>query len=260
MASRKKAESPRRVGHVVRRLVSGAALVGLGACIGVVVGTVWKVPEMLVQRLREVPRRVDLAGPESQLPVAELPEFAALQDSSPTGKKAASQPKQPKTVSRAQPREKAVAQPTQPSPSTPPVAARPSRESGPPPRKEKAPVPAPAAAKVAKAPVDPPPSVKSSREVIDQIRKSSAESTTEQGAERTGPLQVVQIAAYTDRRSAEALVRRLSADGLDPFVSDTQPRGEVRYRVRVRPRPGQQIESLADELKSRGFSVWIASE
>lgn len=71
---------------------------------------------------------------------------------------------------------------------------------------------------------------------------------------------VIQIASYTDRRSADALATRLRRSGLQAYVSHTRPEGKPRYRVRVRPSGGLAPRELAARLKDHGFSVWVTSE
>lgn len=71
---------------------------------------------------------------------------------------------------------------------------------------------------------------------------------------------VIQIASYTDRRSAEALTSRLRRGGFQAYVSDTRPAGTRRYRVRVRPSGGLAAREIAAKLADRGFSVWVTSE
>ncbi|MFQ5698439.1 MAG: SPOR domain-containing protein [Myxococcota bacterium] len=71
---------------------------------------------------------------------------------------------------------------------------------------------------------------------------------------------VIQIASYTDRRSADALATRLRRSGFQAYVSHTRPEGKPRYRVRVRPSGGLAPRELAARLKDHGFSVWVTSE
>jgi cell division septation protein DedD len=71
---------------------------------------------------------------------------------------------------------------------------------------------------------------------------------------------VVQVASYTDARSAEALVQRLHESGYEAYVSDTHPDGQMRFRVRVRPGGPRDVNQLAAELGARGYSVWITRE
>ena len=65
-----------------RRLVSGTGLLAVGTCVGIVVGTVWNVPELLIQRLRRPVQVVELAPVELPGP-ADLPEFRSLQRPAP---------------------------------------------------------------------------------------------------------------------------------------------------------------------------------
>jgi cell division septation protein DedD len=71
---------------------------------------------------------------------------------------------------------------------------------------------------------------------------------------------VVQVAAYRDSRSAEALVRRLLREGFHAYVSQGHPGGDIRYRVRVWPSPDQKVAQLSSTLQQRGFSVWVTKE
>ncbi|MCH6563052.1 MAG: SPOR domain-containing protein, partial [Myxococcales bacterium] len=84
--------------------------------------------------------------------------------------------------------------------------------------------------------------------------------TLQLGTDETGPSEVVQVAAYTDRKGAEVLVGRLRKRGFDSYISDTQPKGSHRYRVRVRPPSGDSANQLAARLEAQGHGVWITKE
>ncbi len=103
-------------------------------------------------------------------------------------------------------------------------------------------------------PPDPAPEPKLAERVIAEI------AARDKTPERSGPSQVVQVAAYTDREMAEALVRRLRKRGFDSYISDTQPKGSHRYRVRVRPALRGSVKRLASRLESQGHGVWITKE
>jgi cell division septation protein DedD len=76
----------------------------------------------------------------------------------------------------------------------------------------------------------------------------------------SGPQSVVQVAAHTDRQMAEALMRRLQESGFHSYISGTRPKGQHRYRVRVRPEAGASVKKLASRLEAQGFGVWITTE
>ena len=214
-----------------RRLVSGTLLVVVGACVGVVVGTVWNVPELLIERLRRPVEVVELA-PDPPAAATDLPEFRSLQRGAPP-------------------------RPTPGPVAAPPRAAEPRRE----PQAAREPTaarePAPASegvAGVAGAAPAAAPVESAARTLIAEIAERSA-------AVRPTPAgEVVQVAAYTDARSAEALVRRLQVRGYGAFVSQTVPEGRLRYRVRVRPAAGEDVARLAQELEASGYGVWITRE
>lgn len=201
-----------------RRLASGTGLIAVGTCVGIVVGTVWNVPELLIERLRRPVQIVELAPVDLPGP-ADLPEFRSLQ--------------------RRAPQRSAVA----------PVAPAPRAA----PAKQRSPAPsAPAPARPTRAAAAP--SQTSAQTVIADISRR----TTGRVPSPSG--KVVQVAAYTDARSAEALVRRLRERGYDSFVSSSVPQGRLRFRVRVRPAAGQEVAQLAEALGASGYGVWITRE
>ncbi len=186
----------------VRKLVTAALLVAIGGSVGLVVGSVSNVPELLLTWLAHERTTVSLgvpsAPPAAEMPAAEsteLREFPNLQKPAP----------------RAPP---------------PPAVAAP---------------PPPASA----------PAAPNHEAVIAAIERKRVVAPA-------GP--VVQIASYTDPRSADALVARLRRLGFDSYVSNTSPQGEPRFRVRVRPAPGEDPARIASKLSANGFSVWVTRE
>lgn len=201
-----------------RRMITGAALLGIGCSIGLVVGTVSNIPELLLSWASREGTTVELAAPGSAAPAparaAELQEFPKLQEPAK-----ASAPSSP-----------AIAR-------VPPVAA--------------APPPAPAERPVATPAAKPEPPAPAKDVVVASLAKKGAPAP---------PGAVVQVAAYSDARAADALVRRLRGQGLDAYVSDQKPDGQQRYRVRVRPAAGQDPRQLAAKLGQSGLSVWVTRE
>lgn len=200
----------------MRRFVTGAALLGIGCAVGLVVGTVSNVPELLLAWAARDATSVELASPEPAPPtrVAELQEFPKLQEPA-----------------------KAT-----PPPANAPLARNPQVAAPPPTAAPAKPQPAPAATTPAPA---------SKAAVVASLAKKTA--PTPGGS-------VVQVAAYSDARAAEALARRLRGQGFDSYVSDQKPDGQQRYRVRVRPAAGQDPKQLAAKLGQSGLSVWVTRE
>ena len=205
MARGESSQRRARPAGVVRRFLSGTVLLTIGGSVGIVVGTLWNVPEILLARLLQPVQRIDLARDAAELSTGPLPGFESLQRGI-EGRRA-------RVPARA---------------AKPPVSA--------------APRPPPRAAS---------PKQRAAEEVIADLAARS-------GAPGEGA--VVQVASYTDRRAADALVRRLRAGGFESFLSDTRPGGTRRYRVRVRPRPGRDPKILAARLAREGFSVWVTNE
>src|SRR5262245_57017201 len=71
----------------LRRMVTGAALLGIGCAIGLVIGTVSNVPELLLAWAGRDATSVDLAAaePAPSQPVTELQEFPKLQEAAKPG-------------------------------------------------------------------------------------------------------------------------------------------------------------------------------
>jgi cell division septation protein DedD len=208
-------ERPRASTGGFRRLASGTGLLAVGTCVGIVVGTVWNVPELLIERLRRPVQIVELAPVDLPGP-PDLPEFRSLQGRAP---------------------QRSAVAPVAPAPRTAPA-------------KQRSPAPTPARPTRAAAA----PSQTSAQTVIAGISRRTT------GGAPSPSGKVVQVAAYTDARSAEALVRRLRERGYDSFVSSSVPQGKLRFRVRVRPARGQEVAQLAEALGASGYGVWITRE
>ncbi len=210
----------------MRRFVTGAALLGIGCSIGLVVGTVSNVPELLLAWAARDGTTVELPGrevaPTPTPRVADLQEFPKLQEAAKARRPAVNVP----------------------------LAANPPVASPPPTPKPAPAAPAPAPAPAAAAAPLPAPATKQS--VVANLAKRTA--TPAPGGA------VVQVASYSDARAADALVRRLRGQGFDSYVSDQKPDGQQRYRVRVRPAAGQDPKQLAAALGQSGLSVWVTRE
>jgi cell division septation protein DedD len=217
----------------VRSGLSATALLLIGGCVGLTLGSLLDGPRVFLRHLLEPSESAEIAGGPLPVAPAELTEYRALQQ----------------TGARPKPR---------PAP-PPPVAAPEPR----PPQSTAAQAPAPRSrpAQVATPPTEP--EVKA-RQLIDEMAAKRAAARDNQAKPRPEPpregSKVVQIAAYKDIRSAEALVRRLRRGGFDSYVSRTRPEGEERFRVRVSPSGGSDIETLATQLRERGFSIWVTTE
>jgi cell division protein FtsN len=202
-------------GAALKRFFFGSALVGVGVCLGIVLGTVWDLPELLLRRLLEAPRTVSLAPPDSSAPEEPLAAFRELQSKT---------------------RRKRRSPASTPAPPAPPVRA---------------------AAESAEQRTEPEPARKApsaaDRALADVAARAVSRSAPDDQV-------VIQVASYTDRRSAEALVTRLRRGGFDSYLSHTRPEGQTRYRVRVRPSGELGPAELAGKLQSSGFSTWITTE
>jgi cell division protein FtsN len=217
------ARTERKTG--LRRTAAALLLLGVGVALGLVIGNIWSVPSVLWDWWRE-PGQTLVLAPEAEEPPATAPleAFRELQEGKPRPGPGRAQPArtEPDTV------EPARAQPTQLEAQPRDVAAR-----GPSPAE----VPQDAATRAI-------------ARIFDQVETTDAPPGGE----------VVQVAAYRDLRSAEALARRLVRDGFKAYVSGKHPPGDLRHRVRVRPATGQDVYGLAGELEERGFGVWVTEE
>ncbi len=201
--------------------LAGSGLLSIGICLGVVMGSVLDGPRLFVRRLTQPTERVELRPSATALEAELLPAFRELQ------------------------RERPV------PPPSPPPAARPSPPAVAPPSPRPRARPEVAAAPVRRAPAP-------GSEVAERVIAELA--AREKSAPKTGPSEVVQVAAYTDRKMAEALVGRLRKRGFDSYISGTQPKGSHRFRVRVRPPSGDSANQLAARLEAQGHGVWITKE
>jgi cell division septation protein DedD len=199
----------------VRSGLSATALLLIGGCAGLALGSLLDGPRVFLRHLLEPSESTEIVGVSAPAAPAELTEYRALQQTRPRAKPPSAQPP-PST-----PESKAV---------TPP-------------------------------PVRPEVQV---RDLIDEIAAKRAatrspEAQPQSARQRVGS-KVVQIAAYRDIRSAEALARRLRRSGFDSYVSSTRPEGEERFRVRVSPSADTDIGTLASQLRERGFPIWVTTE
>lgn len=216
----------------LRGLISGAVLLVLGGCLGLVLGSLLDAPRLLLHRLQGPVETVELPPPEPE-PVTErredLAEYRALQEQ-----------REPETPSPPAPRSK---------PAPPQVAAAPPQNQG-------------ARAEEAVRPQEP--EADSVIRALANEHESPAASlpkpaSTEQGS-KASDSRVVQVGAYADLAAARAAVAGLRADGLDAYVSDQRAPGRYPYRVRVRPAAGESAAELSRELEGRGLEVWITRE
>jgi cell division septation protein DedD len=225
------------------RVGTGLLLLAVGVSLGIVAGTASNLPELLYRRARDGSQVVDLAVEPTK--PADLHAMGDLE--SPTKPGAARPAVDPAAPPRARAPEPA---PAKAAPDAAPPAARPAEPTRAAAREPRpvsaAPPPASSAPKTEKPP--------SAEAVMADIARR------QQPGAAAGAGRVIQIASYTDRRSADALVNRLRKQGFDSFVSTTRAEGTERFRVRVRPAAGRDERQVASDLESRGFSVWVTSE
>jgi len=216
---RRRSERPR--GASLLRLFYGASLVALGACLGIVVGSLSETPRLMLERLRGPVETVDVSSRGEETPPSE-PAPAVLERYGELQEGKAPRPQKSSPTKALPPEEVEPPPPLVPPPdlaTAPPVAAAPpvAPESAP----TKASVEAPAAAQ----PHTP----------------------------------VVQVASYVERKPADELVVKLEGSGFDAYVS--QPAAtNGRYRVRIRPRTDESVAELAKRLRGFGFDTWATSE
>ncbi len=215
---------PRGIAFV--RFVYGAGLVALGACLGIVIGSLSETPRLLLERMRGPVETVEIAAPipaerESEPAAAKLEAFGDLQEGK-APRSAGPLPASPKPVVESEPPPERVPPselPT-PEPISPPVAAAP-------------PAPAP---ELPATPRD-----------------------DETAAVKPAGGAVVQVASYVERKPAEDLVAKLKSTGFQAYVS--QPAAaNGRYRVRIRPDAGESAGDLAKRLRGFGFDTWATTE
>jgi cell division septation protein DedD len=215
---RRDPRAPRFAGLL--RLGYGAGLVALGACLGIVIGSLSETPRLVLERLRGPVETVEIAVPAREVAKAgseapPLERFGDLQEGrSPKSERAA------------------------PAPAKPAVEAEPPPPLVPPAELEPAPP-------VAAAP--PPPS-----------SPAPAPAETRASAQPSGGA-VVQVASYVERKPADDLVRKLGESGFDAYVSQPAAMNG-RFRVRIRPAAGESAGDLATRLRGFGFDTWATSE
>jgi cell division septation protein DedD len=210
------------------RYLYGALLVAIGACVGIVIGSLSETPRLLLERIRGPVETVDLEPAPAEAPKSPPPleAFGDLQ----TGAKpkaerpvAAPPPASPPAASAAHP-------PSPPTAANPPVATPPPVASAPP-----KPAPAPA---------------KSADELVRALEKKTAPE---------GRGSVIQVLSLAERPQADAMVAKLKSQGFEPYVT-AMPDKSGRFRVRVRPSAGQSAPELEQKLKALGFKTWITVE
>lgn len=216
-------------GPALLRFVYGAGLLALGACLGIVIGSLSETPRLLLERLRGPVETVEIASPEKLEKVEEpaaskLEVFGDLQEGK-APKPAKAPAANAKPPAEAEPPPELVPAAELPKPAPPPV-----------------PTPEPAAPAVAAAP---PPSAAVESDPPAAVKPSG-------GA-------VVQVASYVERKPAEELVAKLRGTGFQAYVS--QPAAvNGRFRVRIRPDEGESAADLAKRLRGFGFDTWATSE
>ncbi len=210
-------------GSAALRVVYGSALVALGACLGIVIGSLSETPRLLLERLRGPVETVEVGARAAESPVAApsaapLERFGELQEGK-APRKATARPAPAKAEAEVEP-PPALVPPAELEPA-PPVASAP-------------PTPAsPAAA-----------AVPETAEAPESARPGGA---------------VVQVASFVERKPAEELVAKLGGSGFDAYVS--QPAAQNgRFRVRIRPGPGEAAADLAKRLRGFGFDTWATTE
>ena len=188
---RRDSRAPR--GASLLRLIYGAGLVALGACLGIVIGSLTETPRLVLERLRGPVETVDVAIPAQEKPkspseAAPLERFGDLQEG-----------RAPKAA-------RAV-----------PAPAKPAVEAEPPPL-------------VPPAELEPAPSVAAAPPATP---KEATPAPVETPAALQPHGAVVQVASYVERKPADDLVRKLEGSGFDAYVSQpAATNGRFRVRIR----------------------------
>jgi cell division septation protein DedD len=218
-------------GPALTRWVYGSLLVAIGACIGIVIGSVSDTPRIFLDRMRGPVETVDL--PAAAPTAAETPPLEAfdeLQGAAPAkpelAKPEPAKPEPKRAVAKAP---AAPAQPAAPIARAPTPAPAPQVSSPPPP------APAPA---------------RSAEEIVRALEKKT------DAASKGG---VVQVLSLAEKKQADALVAKLKTQGFDPYATP-MPDKSGRYRVRVRPSSGQSPAELELRLKALGLKTWATAE
>jgi cell division septation protein DedD len=234
-ASEERRDPRRPRGASVLRVIYGAGLLALGACLGIVIGSLSETPRLLLERLRGPVETIDVAVPEQEKTRAEpgsapLERFGDLQEG-----------RAPKSPRVTQKDVKPAAEAEPPPPAIPPA--------------ELEPAPAVAAAPPAAAKPEPPAAAKSRPE--PEPVAAAAPAPKPEAAPPSGA--VVQVASYVERKPADELVKKLEGSGFDAYVSRPAA-ANGRFRVRIRPAAGETASQLATRLRGFGFDTWATSE
>lgn len=216
-----------RLRAFVRRAPAASAYLVTGVVIGIVASQLWDLParlNLLGEGLFGPAGQVlELVVSEGPVTPSSLPEFGGLQQELEPSRRPGSG--------------------ASPSPSVEPVRALPT-VAAPPVVAAPAPAPGPGSPEGVTA------------QLLGEISSRLAEA---RGTElRTGS--VVQVASYTDARSADALAVRLQRQGFDSFVMKSEESAPSRFRVRVQPRGETSGSALAQRLRELGFSVWVTRQ
>lgn len=209
-------------GPKLLRFLYGSGLFAIGACLGVVIGSVSETPRLLLERLRGPVETLEVPGPSAESAESAAPpleRFGELQEGkqpAPPSKPPAQNP--PLAIETRQ----APVAAAPPAASKPPEAPAPTPAAKPAPPVEKLPAPAAPAPSLASRPV-------------------------------------VQVASHVDRKPADELAAKLRSQGFDAYVSRPSAQSG-RFRVRVRPSDGETPAALAKRLKSVGYDTWATSE
>ena len=247
-----RAHKPERPGALRRGLV-GSALLLAGASLGLLIGSVFEGPRLVIRRWTEQVATLEIAAPATA-PPGVLEEFEALQRASvPAAQRSAprsSASQAPPAVDRQKPSAAVAA--------VADVAAHPPKDAraliDEMKRRHDATLPkrtgAPPGSAIAVPAPEPPASVKPAAPSPEPAPRAAIPS----------PALGIQVAAYRDEASAAALVGRLLQLGFDAYLSGTRAQSPNQYRVRVRPGRGDEIGVLKAALEKRGFVVWVTRE
>ncbi len=89
---------------------------------------------------------------------------------------------------------------------------------------------------------------------------SSPEAQAERPAERKA-VYTVRVGSFADRENAQAEVRRLAADGYQPFITTVEIGGETYHRVNVATfRHRNQATALVNQLTREGYDATVTEE
>jgi cell division septation protein DedD len=212
------------------RWLYGALLVAIGACIGIVIGSVSDTPRMLVERMRGPVETVDLdtPAPPPVVPAEATPPLEAYQELQGAPAKAAPAPAAKRETAAVTPPAPAAPKPAAPAVASPPPVAA---------------APAPA---------------KSADQLVRELEKKTAASPAPPTLD-PNKKPVIQVLSLAERKQADSLVVKLKSQGFDPYVT-AMPDKSGRFRVRVRTPNGQNPAELEQRLKALGLKTWITAE